>query len=289
MFAQMAQKNVLQCRVVCPPYERSRLFIGKMADAGSYSRLQLRRIDAAEEHIHIVIRFNYEVVGFRSIEDSVIRNFSKIRHHSEALTGYDNMISHRLSSVVRYFKRSYAYTAYLFALPLSQIVDTPGHLAHCAEIVAESLVQCAGGIHWFTETLGEESQTPDVIRVVVCHENEIYRIERNADLRKSLPDGSPPYPYINEKSNGFIAYIVAISVASARKTHKSYHQNPLKTFDDRTEYPLHLIGSGISLIYDILPVIEMSFLIGNVGHIRDNGHSENPHSRVTGNYHFRDR
>ncbi len=53
-----------------------------------------------------------------------------------------------------------------------------------------------------------------MVNVIVSHENKTYGVEINIQLRKPFLYCSGSYSDINEKSNGPVAEIVAVAVAS---------------------------------------------------------------------------
>ena len=67
------------------------------------------------------------------------------------------------------------------------------------------------------------AQALDMIEMVVCHEDGLDGIERQAPLGKSFFDGTRADADVNEKGSPVVAEIVAVAVASARQAQEPHH------------------------------------------------------------------
>ena len=147
---------------------------GTLADA----HLEVMRVGAAEEHVHVEIRLHHHCIGLGGPVHSLVRHVAQVGHQDEQMSFASDGIADGLGGVMRYLK----------VLDLDTIGDrVPGvrlqvppattDFQMCKRIAGQGVLQDRSGIHRLGEAFADGAEVADMVAMVVGDEDRLETVE----------------------------------------------------------------------------------------------------------------
>ena len=107
MLAQMAEKDVLQARMIEFADGIGTFVIAEVSVSLAYTHLELMGIRTGYEHIHIIIRFHHHCISLAGILESLIGHTPQVSHNHELAVACSYVVADRLGRIMRHHEILY--------------------------------------------------------------------------------------------------------------------------------------------------------------------------------------